>query len=561
MFLPRLILPILALSIAAQAAEPLYQQFRPVASLPWTTPGATWEKVIRRSYREPDKTVRSALLEEYLRMVAASDFPRVFELCLRLEEEDSPDDLLGQLLRAWARKDARAAWAKCNALYDVIVPQDPLSVDSWGTGIVVLNSRAVAASDFWPETDGFAEAFSKGVAESALPQHEKDRYIARQEARSAAWQEAYEAAEKETLFRGELPQPTDQTPPPTPEQTAEQQAQQAKYKAERDEGARKDAARRKFLLEILASPPAEIRARLSAASPEVCDESIVTRALIRWMDGKAKHGPEIVDYILDSHDPHGVLRKISRSEPVPIEFLVEWALLDSAGFQAWALEEKEDKKEGRPGLKEKSLAVASAISHRDGADERISVSVTDYEDDDGSIEDKNAAAFYWAQIDPGDALPWIWSHGGVRAYGKAAESSVYSNNRSSNVFRAVFGAFDNYVVPIPDESLSMIMEQWSDTDAAACARYGVRWNLRAKLFTKKRMIRLWTGYEDPDDGSVDDRHFGSLRIWAMRKPEQVRKWIRTEPLDDDVRTALLWLVDHARGGFALRAKDSPLKKP
>jgi hypothetical protein len=562
MFLPRLILAILALGTAARAAEPLYQQFRPLASLPWATSGATWEQVIRRLYREPDKTVRSTLLEKYLTKVRASDFPHLFDLCLRLEEEDSPDDLLGQLLRAWARTDARAAWAKCDALYDVIVPQDPLSVDSWGTGIVVLNSRAVAASDFWPEHDKFADAFSEGVAESALPQHERDRYIALQKARSAAWLAACDAAEKRTPFRGQLGQQTYEPTPPTPEQIAEQQAQQAKQKAEQNEWARKDAARRKFLLEILTCPPAEIRARLSAAPPEVCDEPIVARALIRWMDGDPRRGPEIVESILDLHDPQGVLRGISKLEPVPIEFLVEWAILDSAGFQKWALVEKEGnqrgEKEGRPGLKEKSKAVAQAVAHRDDS-EPILGWVEDFEND--NREERNQAAFYWAQIDPGNALPWIWSHGGIRAYGEAAYNSVYSGNRGSNVFRAVFGVFDHYVVPIPDEFLYVIMEQWSDTDAAACARHGVHWNLRTGLFTKKRMIRLWTGYEDPNDGAVDDRHFGSLRIWAMRKPEQMRKWIRTEPLDDDVREALLWLVDHAKGGFKLRTNDSPLKRP
>jgi hypothetical protein len=154
MFFPRLILLILALGTAVEAAEPLYLQFRPITSLPWATPGATWEQVIRRLYREPDQMVRSALLKEYLTMVRAAEFPRLFDLCVRLEEDDSPDELLGMLLRAWARKDAGAAWAKCNALYEVIVPQDPLDVDSWGTGIIVLNPRAVAASDFWPQSDG-----------------------------------------------------------------------------------------------------------------------------------------------------------------------------------------------------------------------------------------------------------------------------------------------------------------------------------------------------------------------------------------------------------------------
>jgi hypothetical protein len=557
----RLILTILALGMAAQAAEPLYLQFRPLASLPWATPGATWEQVIRRLYREPDKTVRSALLDKYLTMVPASDFPRVFDLCLRLEEDDSPDNLLEQLLRAWARKDARAAWAKCNSLYEVIVTQDPLSVDSWRTGIFVLNPGAVAASNFWPESDGFADAFSEGVAESALPQHEKDRYIALLEARSAAWTAASEAAEKKTPFRGKLRDSTYQLPPPTPEDLAER----AKQKAEQDELTRKNAARREFLLEILACPPAEIQARLSAAPPELWDEPIVARALIRWMDSDARRGPEIVEYILKAYDPLGVLRKASKREPVPIEFLVEWAILDSAGFEELALVKEEQNGEmegGRPGLSKKSQAVVRAFAYPNDT-ERFWGRVDDFENDEGTIEDKNPALFYWAQFDPGNALPWIWSHGGLRAYGEAAESSVYSGRmrRCSNVLRAIFAMFDNYVVPIPDEQLYTIMEEWSGTDAAACARHGVRWNLRTGLFHKKRMIHLWTGYEEPNDAAVDDRHFGSLRIWAMRKPEQVRKWILSEPLDDDVRKALLWLVDHAKGGFELRTNDSPLKRP
>jgi hypothetical protein len=283
----------------------------------------------------------------------------------------------------------------------------------------------------------------------------------------------------------------------------------------------------------------------------------VARALIRWMDGDAKRGPEIVESILQAYDPHGVLRKTSKLEPVPIEFLVEWAVLDSAGFREWVLPEKQ----GRPGLVEKSRAVVQAFACRDGT-EGILDGVNDSDDEDSDREERNAAAFYWAQIDPGNALPWIWSHGGVRTYGEAADSAVYSDwNRGSNVRRAMLATLDHYVVPIPDEILYMMMEHWSGMDAAACARHGVRWCLRTGLFTKERMIRLWTAYEDPNDGAVDDRHFGSLRIWGMRKPKQMREWIRQEPLDNDVREALLWLVDHAKGGFELRTNDSPLKKP
>lgn len=558
MSLPRLLpaLLILAAGVLTEAAEPLYQQFRPVASLPWATPGATWEQVIRRLYREPNKQVRSTLLDEYLKTVPASDFGRVFDLCLQLEEEDSPDDLLEQLLRAWGRIDAAAAWNKCQALYETIVGQEPLDVDSWGTGIVILNPKAVAASDFWPKSDKFAHEFSAGVTQSGLPQPEKDRYLALQRARSEAWSKASEEAERKTPHRGEFSSPQEPTPAPTPDQIAAQDSQQEKEA----EAARKEKAQRVFLLEILACPPPQIQARLTTAPPELRDDAILARALIRWMDGQANRGPEIVEAILALSDPHDDLSENATFEPIPIEFLIEWALLDGPGFEKWALVEKD----GRPGLKNKSLAVAHAIAARDDAeDDRKWEWIYDAADHDEDLQEKNAAAFFWAQIDPENALPWIWSHGGVRTYAMAADSAVYDvPDRSANVFRAVFGAFDRYVVPIPDDPLYMIMEQWSDTDAASCARHGTLWNLRTKLFSKKRMIRLWTGYENPVDGTVDDRHFGSLRIWALRQPEQMRKWIRTEPLDDDVRQALLWLADHAAGGFDLRTGGSapmPLK--
>jgi hypothetical protein len=556
MRLPRILALLLLTGALASAAEPLYIQYRPLSGLPWQAPEAGWEQVIRRIYREPVQEIRGAVLEEYLKQVPAADFPQVYELCLRLEEEDSPDVLLGRLMYVWAEKDPAAAWEKCLALYEIIIPQDPLSVDSWGTGIVVLNPEAVAASYFWPESDHFAEEFARGLADSMLPEPEKARFTKLQEERSAAWEKAYQAADKLTPHRGSFGPGNIQSSPPSPPTPAEI-AQREKYRAERAEYDRRKAARHAFLLGILATPPLEIQARLTQAGPEIWDnEPLLARALIRWMDGKAERAPEIAKFVLDTVDPQEFLRTVSKREPLPLEFVVEWGLLDSANHENWTMQQPAPEALKGRSVTFKNWAVVQALAFRDNKE--ISGWVSDDWPADGDLVSANPMEFHWVNFDPGNALPWIWSHGGVRTYVEAASKAVYGwRTKGSNVYRSIFRVLDESPIPIPDDPLYMIMEQWSDTDAAGTARHGVRWNLRVKLYPKSRMIRLWTGYVEPGDGAVDDRHFGSLRIWAMRRPEEMRAWIRSEPLDEDVREALLWLVDHAKGGYQPRTNDGP----
>ena len=546
------VLLILILVPTASTAEPLYEQFRPVTSPPWTEPGANNETVIARIYREPSLLARTALLEAYLSKVPASSFPRIFDHCLRLEEDDSPDELLELLFRHWAEKDPATAWSRCEAWFDLIIPETPLGVDSWETGIIVLNPQAAAGSSYWPGSDGFAKAFSAGVAQSSLAETEKERFITRQVEKSKAWWAAYEAAEEKTPYRGVITKSTQSPPPP------ELLAAQDEWAKRRKEKALEEEEQRKLLMDFLSCPPMEIEARLKATPPGRWDETILARAMLRWMDGDPKRAPGIVEFVLQAHDPKGVFREISKREPIPIEFLLEWALLDRKGFMDWAVIEPDGRQMGRPGVSSKSFAVLNAFACRDDSEPWAEDNLPMY----GSEEEAWPMAMNWACIDPETALPWIWSCGERFSFEDAVLESVdRSPEVGSNVLRAIFLTLDEYAVPIPADTLSNIMEEWSGVDAAACARHGVRWNLRTRIFSKQRMIRLWSGKEDPYDGTVDDRYFGSLRIWASRKPEEARKWIRTEPLDNDAREALLWLVDHAKAGTVLPRYDSPSREP
>lgn len=536
MFLPRFIfvMALLPLSGAmAQAAEPLYQQFRPLSSLPWTAPDATWESVIRRIYLDPIEDIRAAVLEEYLKQVPAERFPEVFDLCIHLEEDDSPDELLERLMYAWARKDPAAAWAKCLELYEIVVPQEPLDVDGWEKVILVANPQAVAASTFWPPSAAFATGFYRGVKESTLPATEKDRITAALISRSAALGKASKSTWIGSFDIGpEGPETAD----PQPERTSEEQ------RAEE---------RRRFLLEILACPPAEVESRLAQAPPVVWqDEFLLARALIRWMDGKASRGFQIFDFVMDTADPHAVMRFTSQKEPIPLEFLAEWALLDFDNLLNWA----NAVPSGRPGAYVKSEAVLTTFAWRLGVARQDEM--TDPSDDSEDPDTILELLTQWAQLDPEVALPFIYSHGAVRTYGELAPDAMHWR-WSSNVKRSYIRRLEEGPIPLPGQQLSYLMETWTHIDAAATARHGVGWCLRTKYFTQKRLAQVWSGNGSPFDGSVDDRLYGSLRVWAMRRPEEMRAWIRAEPLPEDVRTALLWLVDHAKGGFQPHEDTQP----
>ena len=135
--------------------------------------------MLTRVYQEPDNRVRSLLLKEYLCSISADQFPTAFDLCLKLEEDDTPDDILALLIRAWGEVDPEAAWVKCDQLVDTVMELNPLDVDSWETKIAVVNLPAVRAAHYWPSRTHIAE-FLEGLEASSLPGLAADCQVAGQ---------------------------------------------------------------------------------------------------------------------------------------------------------------------------------------------------------------------------------------------------------------------------------------------------------------------------------------------------------------------------------------------
>lgn len=114
--------------------------------------------------------------------------------------------------------------------------------------------------------------------------------------------------------------------------------------------------------------------------------------------------------------------------------------------------------------------------------------------------------------------------------------------------------------PIPDEQSTCIMEDWPGIDVGEAARFAVTWHLAARKWAQKNpgihsythdsehLINVWSGKANPIDGCMDDRAYGALRKWAVCQPAEMREWIATLE-DAEIRAALLWLLENARGGF------------
>jgi hypothetical protein len=116
-------------------------------------------------------------------------------------------------------------------------------------------------------------------------------------------------------------------------------------------------------------------------------------------------------------------------------------------------------------------------------------------------------------------------------------------------------------VPVVDADnfAYMIMEPLGGLDVGLAAAYGVEWMHRsreyrhttsaewtARIVDKKHLVRVWTGKEDPEDGTMDDRTFGCLRKWAVCQPEAMRQFVEKEK-DPEIRDALIWLLEHPNG--------------
>jgi hypothetical protein len=94
---------------------------------------------------------------------------------------------------------------------------------------------------------------------------------------------------------------------------------------------------------------------------------------------------------------------------------------------------------------------------------------------------------------------------------------------------------------------TFVLEDWAEVDIGGCARFGMRC-LKQSPWVKWEDLRVFLsgGEMDSDAGSVLDRTFSALRVWAIVRPSEMKAWIATEP-DPELRKALTWLLEHPWG--------------
>jgi hypothetical protein len=92
-----------------------------------------------------------------------------------------------------------------------------------------------------------------------------------------------------------------------------------------------------------------------------------------------------------------------------------------------------------------------------------------------------------------------------------------------------------------------LMEQWDSMDVAGAAQFGYAYLLRTNYAPREGLIEFFSGKDiyGGEDGMID-RTFCALRVWAVVRPDEMKKWIATIK-DAEMRKALTWLLENPWG--------------
>jgi hypothetical protein len=514
----------LVVSAQSQAAasdsdpSPLHLKFRVLSSLPWKVPGATRKMVLERIFSEPDILARGEVLREYLHTaLPVEEFPAAFDECMALEQADFPDATAEFLIRAWAERDPAGAINRCLTLFDLVIEGAPLQVDAWKKPIRISNLEKARASNYWFGTRGVVHACWKGLAAAALrPERRK---------------------ELESQFRGAYLRRFGAQLPARIEDPYK--AWVRRYRSsygEHPDTTSSDAQLRAEFIRMLTAAPEEIPGMLKWPAEPPSDITF-PRALIHWMNGDASAAQKIVERILDYYDPRQFYRGDSAlMDMIPAEFLVEWAILDRAGFMAWA--------ETQGGSRAQAVYLAvMPKGNKTELGEMNSKAQQWHHEGPPSTFDK-----LWLALDPGHAVPWQYRYGD--SYN--VEDSLDDLRRSSppaNFWRDTIAMYASSTLMVDANKTWGVAAVWARVDLAAMIKQcGLPWCLRSGNYNRSQLARMLSNQQALENDTDLRNTFSALRTWALLRPEKMREWIEDEKFTPDMRDALLWLLDNAAGG-------------
>lgn len=496
---------------------PLYLRFRVLSGLPWKEPEATRKTVLERIFQEPHPLARGEVLREYLHTaLAMEEFPAAFDECMALEQADFPGATAEFVMRAWAERDPAAAINRCQTLFDLVIEGAPLRFDAWKTPIRVGNLEKVRASSYWFGGRGVVHSCWKGLAAATLaPERRK---------------------ELETKFREAYLRRFQEDLPDDIEEPYESWVRryQSSY-VEHPDTISSDAGMRAEFIRLLDASPKEIPGMLKW--PNEASRGITfPRALIRWMDGDARKALQIVDRILDVYDPRHFYRGDSAlMDMVPAEFLVEWAILDRAGFMAWAANNSRGPR---------VQAVYLAVMPKEDQYALTTKAQAFHHKGPGSEFDK-----LWITLDPNTAIPWQSRYHDDYNIDDAFDD-LWRSDPPANYWRNVIAAYIHRDRRGGGNEAWGVTAVWASVDFIAMVKqYGLPWCLRSGEYKESQVSRMFANRQATENHSGLRNTLSALRTWAILRPKEMRAWIDSEKFAPDLREALLWLLDNATGGI------------
>lgn len=497
---------------------PLCQQFRVLSGLPWEEPGADRKTVLERIFREPNVLVRREVLKEYLdKVLPVAEFPAAFDECIALEQADFPDAVGQFVMRAWAERDPAAAITRCQSLFDLIIEGAPLGFDGWSKPIQVHDLDKARASTFWFGDRGIVHACWKGLAAADLT---PERRI-----------------ELEKIYGREYFRRFQEQPPGDIEEPTAIWARRYWYTWDKPPTIASDQALRADFFRIMSARPDEIAGSINWPR-KPWEDFTLPRAMIRWMDGDPQNAPEIVGQLLDAYDPHCFYRGGSGAlKIIPTEFLVEWAILDPAGFLAGA---------SRAGKDWRVPAVQ--ISLLPGPNREAINRFRQMLDEPSERLD---ARQLWIALNPDSALTNQFRYPDESNLDKALDE-LLRTCPAANYWRRAIGPFTRVGHLGWENEASGVTTVWGPIDfSAMVTKYGMPWCLSGNDndIPQDRLAGMLANREALENSSGLRNTLSCLRTWAVLRPAEMRAWIDHGAFGSNLRQALVWLMENARGGF------------
>ncbi len=492
--------------------------FEPLTELPWKNGEGSPDDVVERIFREPNADIRYPVLGEYLRRLPVENVAKAFDLAVRFEGTNSPDELIRFMLFIWAKRDPGSAWAKCRELFKLVGIEDGwLMYDSWHTRRPRIEARdiqTIRQSQFWLRRETLC-AFPAGVDASSLPSKDRVELL---QAFAGLWFENFDSWPGSGEPIGYL-------------------------------GAHEQDAY--GLMIVFEMEPSRLErwslstgGRLDRASGEV-----------RWRRWLA-HNPQDADHVIQSIEstqwpdvswPHPVP---SSPASISIELLLVWRKADPDGLIAWAKRDDHRKHadaalvarcllmdEVDPDTRNQWLAefvasedAAACLSKLAGWHPHIALEWADKvsAETESLLEDLVDGCVYG---------PWwgsSWRPRNTSHYGIGYIHDHGLDHLSSRMQAEQWGQ-------------TTFLEEWGDIDIGETARFGFKVLLDSDYAPREELAKFFMGDDlFADEGGIIDRTFCALRVWAMIQPDEMRRWI-DEECAADIRESLRWLLNHAAG--------------